>query len=89
MTTNTQKRKTKNMADAGPQRFTKSVFHTPPLTAKSSENFHYQLFWCCLVLINVEMLVMTKNMFDSVYYPNSGPKMNFLSALRTLVIDGL
>ena len=25
------------------------------------------------------MLVMTKQMFDSVDYPNSGPKMNFLS----------
>ena len=26
------------------QRFTKSVFYTPPRTAKSSENFLYQLF---------------------------------------------
>ena len=25
------------------------------------------------------MLVMTKKMFDSADYPNSGPKMNFLS----------
>ena len=32
------------MADVGHQRFTKSVFYTPSLTAKSSENFHYQLF---------------------------------------------
>ena len=48
------------MADVGHQRFTKSVFYTPPLTAKSSENFHYQLVWCWLVLINVKMLVMTK-----------------------------
>ena len=48
------------MADVGHQRFTKSVFYIPPLTAKSSENFHYQLFWCWLVLINVEMLVITK-----------------------------
>ena len=48
------------MADVGDQRFTKSVFYTPPLTAKSSKNFHYQFVWCWLVLINVEMLVMTK-----------------------------
>ena len=44
MTTIAQKRKTKNMADVGHQRFTKSVFYTPPITAKSSENFHYQLY---------------------------------------------
>ena len=44
MTTITQKRKTKTMADVGHQRFSKSVFYTPPLTAKSSENFQYQLF---------------------------------------------
>ena len=48
------------MADVGYQRFTKSEFYTPLLTAKSSENFHYQSFWCWLGLINVEMLVMTK-----------------------------
>ena len=48
------------MADVGHQRFTKSVFYTPPLTAKSSENLHYQLVRRWLVLINVEMLVMTK-----------------------------
>ena len=28
------------MADIGHQRFTKSVFYTPPLTAESSEIFH-------------------------------------------------
>ena len=60
MTTITQMRKTKNIADVGHQRFTKSVFNTPPLTAKSSDNFHCQLFWCWLVLINVEMLVVTR-----------------------------
>ena len=48
------------MADVGHQRISKSVFYTPPLTAKSSENFQYQLFWCWLVLTNVEMLVITK-----------------------------
>ena len=32
------------MADVGHQMFTKSVFYTPPLTAKSSENFNIQLF---------------------------------------------
>ena len=32
------------MADIGHQRFTKSVFYTPPLIAKSSENVRYQLF---------------------------------------------
>ena len=42
MTTITQKRTIKAMADAGHQGFTKSVFYTPPLTAKSSENFRYQ-----------------------------------------------
>ena len=61
MTTITQKRKTKTMADVGQQRFTKSVFYTPPLTAKSSENFHYQLFWCWLVLINVKCWLLRKN----------------------------
>ena len=35
---------TKTMADVGHQRFTKFVYYTPPLIAKSSENFHYQLF---------------------------------------------
>ena len=49
------------MADVGHQRFTKSVFYTPPFPAKSSESFHYQLFWCWLVLITVKMLVTTKN----------------------------
>ena len=48
------------MADVRHQRFTKSVFYAPPLTAKSIENFHYQLIWCWLVLINVKMLVITK-----------------------------
>ena len=43
MTTITQKSTTKSMADVGHQRFTKSVFYTSPITAKSSENFHYQL----------------------------------------------
>ena len=32
------------MADEGHQRFTKPVFYTPPLKAKSSDNFRYQLF---------------------------------------------
>ena len=32
------------MADNRHQRFTKYVFYTPPFTAKSSENIHYQLF---------------------------------------------
>ena len=32
------------MADFGHKKFTKSVFYTPPITAKSSENFHYQFF---------------------------------------------
>ena len=41
MTTITKKRKTKTTADVGNQMFTKSVFYTPPLTAKSSENFYY------------------------------------------------
>ena len=71
------------MADAGRQRFTNTVFYTPPLTAKSLENIHFQLFCCWLVLINVKMLVMTKKtkqiLFDSVDYKNAGPKMNFLS----------
>ena len=44
MVTVTQKKKTKTMADVGHQRFTKSVFYTLPLTAKSSENFYYPLF---------------------------------------------
>ena len=48
------------MADVGHQKFTKSVFYTPPITAISSEYFHFQLVWCWLVLINVKMLVMTK-----------------------------
>ena len=48
------------MADVRHQRFTKSVFYTPSLTAKSSENSHCQLFVCWLVLIIFEMLVMTK-----------------------------
>ena len=80
------------MADVEHQRFTKSVFYTPPLTAKSSEHFHYQLFWCWLVLINVEMLGLTKtrtNLFDSFDYQNAGPKMNFWGFSRTLVIDVL
>ena len=69
------------MAEVMHQRFTKSMFYTLPLTPKSSENFHYQLFWCSLVFINVEMLMMTKksNLSDSVDYQNAGPKMNFLS----------
>ena len=46
MTTITQKQKTKTVADVGHQMFTKPVFYTPPLTAKSSENFLYQLFRC-------------------------------------------
>ena len=64
-------KKTTCMADVGHQRFTKSVFYTPPLTAKFSENFHYHLFWCWLVLSCVKMLVMTKktsNLFDFVDY---------------------
>ena len=60
MITITQKRKTKSIADVGRQRFTHSVFYTPPLAAKSSENYHFQLFCYWLVLINVEMLVLTK-----------------------------
>ena len=32
------------MADVEHQRFTKSEFYTPPLTAKKSENFHNQSF---------------------------------------------
>ena len=44
MTTITQKRTTQTMADVGHQRFIEYVFYTPPLTAKSSENLHYQLF---------------------------------------------
>ena len=43
MPTITQKRTAKSMADVGHQGFTKSVFYTPPLTAKSSENVRYQL----------------------------------------------
>ena len=39
---NYTKEKTKTMADVSHQSFTKSVLYTPPLTAKSSENFHYQ-----------------------------------------------
>ena len=82
------------MADAGHQRFTKSVFYTPPPTVKSSDNFYYQLFWCWLVSIDVEMLVIAKkkkrkNLFDYVDYQNAGPKMNFWSVSRTLVIDVL
>ena len=34
----------KTMADVGHQRFTYSVLYTQPLTAKSSENFNYQLY---------------------------------------------
>ena len=78
------------MADVGHQRFSKSVFYTPPLNAKSSENFQYQLFWCWLVLTNVEMLVITEkktNLFDYVDYQNAGPKWIFLVFSRTLVID--
>ena len=48
------------MADDGHHKFPKSVLYTPPLTAKSSEHLHNQLFWCWLVLIKVEVLVMTK-----------------------------
>ena len=44
------------MADVGHQMFTKSVSYTPPLTAKSAENFHYQLFRCRLTLIKVKCL---------------------------------
>ena len=44
MTTITQKRAIKTMADVVHQKFTKSAFYNPPLTAKSSEKIHYQLF---------------------------------------------
>ena len=79
------------MAEVMHQRFTKSVFYTPPLTAKPSENFHYQLFWCWLVLTNVEMLVMTKKIknFDSFDYRNAGPKWIFWVFSHTLVVDVL
>ena len=80
------------MADVGHQRFTKSVFYTPPLTAKSLEYFHYQLFWCWLVLINVEMLVMTKtrtNFSILLIIKMLDQKWIFLGFPRTLVIDVL
>ena len=77
------------MADVGHQRFTKSVFYTPPLTAKSSENFHYQLFWWWLVLFNSEMLVMTKNQFCPILLiiKMLDQKWIFWVFSRTLVID--
>ena len=77
------------MADVGHQRFTKSVFYTPPLTAKSSENFHYQLVWW-LALINVAMLVMTKkNQICPILLIIKILDQNwiFWVFLRTLVID--
>ena len=78
------------MTDVGLHRFTKSVFYTPPLTAKSSENFLFQLDWCWLVLINVEMLVMTKkNQICPILLIIKilDQKWIFWVFLRTLVID--
>ena len=62
----TKEKRTEIMCDIGHQRFTKSVWYTPPLTEKSSENFQYRLFWCWLVLSYVKMLVMAKKKFKFV-----------------------
>ena len=44
------------------------TFIPHPLLKKSSENFHYRLFRCWSILINAEMLIMTKMKFKFVRF---------------------
>ena len=64
----------------------------PTPYSKTSENFHYQLFWCRLVFINVEMLVMTKKVQICpilLIIKMLDQKWIFLVFSRTLVIHVL
>ena len=49
-------------------------FHTPPLTEKSSKNYHFRTFWCCMILINAKMLIMTKMTLQIHRFPHEMPK---------------
>ena len=63
------KEKNKSYSWYRPSRVTKSILFIPrPLLKKSSENFHYLLFWCWSILINAEMLIMTKIKFKFVRF---------------------
>ena len=91
MTTITQKRTTKTMAVMGIKGLLNLCFIPYPLLQNHQKISIITCFWRQLVLINVEMLVMTKNsnLSDFVDYETAGPKMNFLSVFTLLMFDVL
>ena len=50
----------------GIKSFLNLCFIPHPLLQNHQKNFQYQLFWCWLVLTNVEMLVITKDQICSI-----------------------
>lgn len=68
MIMSTQKRKTKATADIGHQGSQNLYFHTPPLTEKIIRKFSLSTFLCWSILINAEMLIMTKIKFKFVRF---------------------
>ena len=68
MIMSTQKRKTKATAISAIKDHKIYTFIPHPLLKKSSENFHYRLFWCWSILINAKMFIMTKIKFKFVRF---------------------